>query len=236
MNSIQIISPHQDDAAFSLGSMLATLAQVPIVLKIINCFTVSDYAPFLKDPRCVTDVRHTEDLEFAQRLGGVVSILDLGYLDAPLRLGVSCELVCGLNPAVDAARGALSASLRDVLTPDPIILPLALGGHVDHVLARNEALSAAGSRPLALYEDLPYADRLTDVELEVGDILRVCKIRAAEFRFPKVAGTSKQFLIRAYSSQASPSTLAHIAGFHDGQESLWMTKEFEEAWQKMDLT
>ena len=228
---IQIISPHQDDAAFSLGSVLAELSRCGISVMIVNCLTVSGYAPFsaLKTPRAVSRLRHCEDVEFAGRLGANTSIIDLGCLDAPLRLGTACEHVCGLRPAFDPARRNLSRKLRDVLGAAPAILPLGLGGHVDHVLARDEALLAGGS-PLAFYEELPYAYRSADVDREARDILSNCGMQA----FPHLCGATgaafKRKLIGAYRSQASSAGLDQITSYRGGTERLWMTSEFEKTW------
>jgi len=45
--SVTVISPHQDDAALSLGAYLSGLSHLPsIAVRLVNCFTVSNYSPF----------------------------------------------------------------------------------------------------------------------------------------------------------------------------------------------
>jgi LmbE family N-acetylglucosaminyl deacetylase len=235
--SIQIISPHQDDAAFSMGSTLGFLSCIGLPVTIVNCFTISEYAPLseMKTPLAISQLRHGEDLEFVARLGKEVSLIDLDFADAPIRLQISADRVCGLSAAYDSARGNLSAKLREVLTSAPVIVPLGLGGHVDHVLARSESLLAANGRPLALYEELPYAYRSDDVEAEAREILKTCGIQASPYTYGSARANLKHRLVHCYSSQASAGSLDEIALYRGGSERLWMTSEFRETWIKTGL-
>ncbi len=78
----------------------------------------------------------------ALALAGVGSRLELGFLDAQYR-------DAPLDPG--AIRAALPPAER-------ILAPAGLGGHPDHVAARDAAL--ATGVPVTLYADLPYAARV----------------------------------------------------------------------------
>jgi LmbE family N-acetylglucosaminyl deacetylase len=231
-SAIQIISPHQDDAAFSLGSVLLQLSRRGIPVTILNCFTISAYAPLsaLSGPVEISLLRHREDIQFAEHLGCGATIIDMDYTDAPLRLGVDADHVCGFEASRDPARGVLGIALQEVLTEGPVILPLGLGGHVDHVLARDEALTSRRGQVIAFYEELPYAFRSEDSELPAREVLVKCGASAAPHLCDSVSAAHKRSLISGYSSQASPDTLDQIASWRDGRERLWMTTEFESMW------
>jgi len=64
-------------------------------VRIVNCFTVSTYAPHseARTPDEVGAVRGIEDREFAVRIGNDVEIVDLGLEDAPIRLACRVEEV-----------------------------------------------------------------------------------------------------------------------------------------------
>jgi LmbE family N-acetylglucosaminyl deacetylase len=86
--------------------------------------------------------------------------VDLGFDDAPIRIGVSASFrALALDAPIDRAlvrelTRALAAEIRRVGATE-VWLPLGIGGHIDHRTV-FEARAAAG--PLArFYEDRPYA-------------------------------------------------------------------------------
>jgi len=101
--TVLVLSPHRDDAAFSCGLLLLNLLTSGARLTIANVCTVSDYAPYLPEEvydrvNQVTAVRAAEDAVFARRLAkdaavdeSSVVFLDLGWQDAPIRLGIENE-------------------------------------------------------------------------------------------------------------------------------------------------
>ncbi len=86
---ISIVSPHQDDAALSLGLTIRFLARERVSVRIVNCFTISNYAPFSesRDVQEVSALRRHEDARFAKKMGENVEICDLDRFDFPLRRG-----------------------------------------------------------------------------------------------------------------------------------------------------
>jgi LmbE family N-acetylglucosaminyl deacetylase len=154
-----ILSPHPDDAAFSLGGAVAQ-GYFPAPVSLVTLFGRSAYSKqdgFAGDPEAVTRRRRREDETFASRFGLALSFFELP--EAALRgepLFVSHPLEPLATPA--GLEEALSQALND-LRPDRLLLPLGLGGHRDHLLTRRAALPLARRRGLdyAYYEDLPYA-------------------------------------------------------------------------------
>ena len=79
-NVITIISPHQDDAAFSLARFIATRNTKFSTVKIINCFTVTNYAPQIKssEKKNISKIRSLEDRMFKAAIkGGNIKIINI---------------------------------------------------------------------------------------------------------------------------------------------------------------
>ena len=88
MPTLNIVSPHHDDAALSLSATMRTSALHGVRLRIFNCFTVSGWAPQLdsKLNTCaVTAIRKHEDARFLELICANAEAHDLGFHDAPLR-------------------------------------------------------------------------------------------------------------------------------------------------------
>jgi LmbE family N-acetylglucosaminyl deacetylase len=167
------LSPHFDDAALSLGGMIAAQhAAGERVLVVTVCSAaprgpLNPFAAYLHarwggdvDPNAI---RRTEDAAAAARLGA--DLLWLDEEDAIYRHAAysSVEAIFGAPVAGDP----LGANLRQHLTQLHTHLPqarwyapLAIGNHVDHQITQAVAAATlAGRADLAWYEDLPYATR-----------------------------------------------------------------------------
>ncbi len=227
----QILSPHPDDAAVSLGHTLLALADAGAETRIITCFSRSAWAPKLteRNLEAVTAVRRIEDRRFAASLG--CELLDLGGTDAPFRGHYPGRFAFLHERAFDGSEfrvlSWLIAHLEDLLEDGPILLPLAFGGHIDHRLVRAAGRAVASKRPLALYEDLPYVQgRMTsqvdDAAMEVDDTLQPCLVPAGSDETRLAAG------MRMYASQFDDdqveSFLAH--GRARGGERLLASQPF----------
>ena len=104
-------------------------------------------------------IRRAED-EAACRMLGAEPV-HLSHLEAPHRGYASPEaLFAGVLPDDDAQRAveASLAGLLAALTPDLMLVPRAVGGHVDHVVVRRAARVQRVERR-AYWTDWPYADR-----------------------------------------------------------------------------
>ncbi len=175
MPTALFISPHLDDVSFSCGGLAACLADAGWRTVLATVFTatvlpVSGFALACQlDKGLAADVdymalRRAEDREAASLLG-FTEIRWLDLPEAPHRGYHSDAALFGPIGAHDAVMPALTASvlrLNDEIQPDLVLVPQALGNHVDHqvvVLAAGH-INIQASR--AYYRDTPYAIRDPD--------------------------------------------------------------------------
>ncbi|GAC1426402.1 MAG: hypothetical protein NVSMB62_23930 [Acidobacteriaceae bacterium] len=250
---IAVLSPHRDDAAFSLSLTIGTWLDRGHTVEVVNCFTRSEYAPFSnvesRPPgdrvTYVTGLRMKEDecwnMQYeAKRRPGRLKFKDLGLKDAPLRLNCSASEVCSIpmNPA-DRAMRKIHSGLQQS-EAGAVVLPLALGGHVDHRTARKAFLAVSTSGlPYAFYEDLPYATRLSG-EADIGRAAHEIEAGLEEFFLGVerddvgAAVLRKLRLVQCYDSQISDEMAEGIAAFaarYGGRERLWAGA----AWRDSEL-
>lgn len=170
------LAPHPDDAVLSCGGWIYQLAQAgerPIVITIFcgdrpSDVPLSDFARSLHErwqlgadaPAC----RRDEDRAACDRLG--CYLIHLPFADAVYRVDErgqhlydSEEAIFGEirdAPISDRVAEAVQARVRQVSNAR-LIVPLAAGQHVDHIITRlaAERLDAE----LIYYEDYPYAEQ-----------------------------------------------------------------------------
>ncbi|MEZ0396644.1 MAG: PIG-L family deacetylase [Anaerolineales bacterium] len=166
------LSPHFDDAVLSCGGLIHAQAQQGLTVEIWTLFggeppagPLSDFARQIHDlwgtgdgPQTVA-LRKEEDLAAAARLGAETvhfDFLDCIYRRAPDGAPLYSQSVFVAPHPLDAGLPErLAAALAsELLAEDALVCPLALGGHVDHLLARA-AVERLG-RPLRYYADIPY--------------------------------------------------------------------------------
>lgn len=145
-----MLSPHPDDAVLSAWSALRRRGEVVVV----NVFTAVpgdgvegrvDRLLGASDSPALMRLRLDEDRRALAQAGRDrvnLDFLDEQYRDGPTPVG-------RMRDAVDST----------VPTAAWLCAPAGLGGHADHVLVRELALEIgrAGSVPVSLYADLPYA-------------------------------------------------------------------------------
>ena len=231
-----VVSPHRDDAAFSLGLSIGWWLDAGHAVSVVNCFTRSAYAPYAEfefihsNDRMarVSALRLREDEAWQKMYGRGLQIADLNLKDAPLRLHVGIDQVMGLaiNPE-DKAMAKLPKAMA-ALKPDAVVLPLALGSHVDHVTARMAMTGEATPTPMAFYEDLPYAARPGAAELiaqaAAGIADGLSPVFVTEEGDIVEAVERKRRLAICYDSQIADEAAEQIAGFcarYGGRERLW---------------
>jgi LmbE family N-acetylglucosaminyl deacetylase len=158
MALISVISPHIDDAIFSLGAYLEQLHRLH-QLSVINVFSLSVFAfSKLMPTITATAIRKAED----KIALGTIGVHSVHYLDLPEAVLRGYTLGNLFNQP-DENRVAdrnlileISKHLGRLIPPGSIVLsPIAFGSHVDHVNVRLacERLDAK----LVYYADLPYA-------------------------------------------------------------------------------
>jgi LmbE family N-acetylglucosaminyl deacetylase len=162
------VSPHLDDAAFSVGGTLAALTDAGHEVTVVTCLTASVPAPTGFALACQLDkglgpdvdymaLRRAEDVAAMAVLGATPVHLDLpeaphrGYASAP-------DLFAGVHPGDEVWRDV--AARLAVLDADLWLAPQGLGGHVDH-LQVGRAVADLG-RPVLWWRDSPYVLRRPD--------------------------------------------------------------------------
>ncbi len=162
---VTAVSPHLDDAAFSVGGTLAALADAGHQVTVVTCFTASVPDPTGFALACQLDkglpadadylaLRRDEDAAAMAVLGATP--LHLGLPEAPHRGYRSApDLFAGVHEGDEAWRTVRSA-LADV-PGDLWLAPQALGSHVDHLQVLR-ALAGTG-RPVLWWRDSPYVLR-----------------------------------------------------------------------------
>ena len=240
--NILVLSPHRDDAAFSLALSIRHWLSVGHTVSIQNVFTHSDYAPYAVMERMpkgqqasyVSRLRQREDAAFLKYMGPGVSMSDLCLEDAPVRLRCESHQVCELNVrpddlAISKIQQTVSAFIRS--NPDAaLVLPLGLGHHVDHSTARDASLKHSRVMPCAFYEDLPYATR-RGVQIDLRRFRQDTDERLHVPLYPVLChGTHtrpvewKKRLAMLYASQIDEGLAEEIAAFsrrYHGAERLW---------------
>ncbi len=240
---ITVVSPHRSDAAFALTLAVDSWIQAGHKVSIVNCFSRSEQAPFSDAGSVhandrmsfVTALRGREDEVWRRQYGSALTLVDLNMKDAPLRLHIGAEDVYGLtvNPNDKALVKIQKAVER--IAPGAIVLPLALGGHIDHLTARQSLAPAASTQlPCAFYEDVPFAPPAASVEESANSLARELSATLT----PCFAGSSGDIAASVarrkraafcYDSLVDNAEVEQIARFceaYEGRERLWAN----EAW------
>lgn len=201
MNTLLAVSPHLDDAVFSVGGALARRARDGWRVVVATVFTASVPNPTGFALACQLDkglgaqvdymaLRRAEDVKACAAIGA--KAIHLPFPEAPHR-GYACApaLFAGRladDGIEDAVRPALVRLIEDV-RPDEVWGPLAIGNHVDHLVVRS-ALEAIRP-PLGWWEDWPYADRADAADRRAARPIAL----SSDDKLAKIAGC------RAYASQ-----------------------------------
>ena len=248
---ITVVSPHRGDAAFALGLSIRAWLEEGHAVEVVSCFTRSEFAPYSdvgsvhRNDRVsfVTAVRKREDEEWRKLHGAAkLTITDLNLKDAPLRLHVGANEVVGR--AADASEKVVSKIRRalEMSKAGAWVLPLGLGGHVDHVTARDVALSALATVgiPVAFYEELPEAaDAAAEVDVAVAQLMLAVQsklepVLGGEAGEVEDAVAKKRRVAWCYDSQIDEAATTEIAEFcrrFEGRERIWANA----AWRAQGL-
>jgi len=232
-SKLLILSPHIDDACFSLGGLLSELTCIKMVW---NIFSYSNYCKYgsIED---VIEKRMNEDQYFCKKINA--KNINTMYEDAHARgctrlkeyLGIPTETVLLNHRELieNISRQIINAVIDYKI--DILCIPMAVGHHVDHMMVRQSAILAMKSSsikiPMFFYEDLPYAVDLRN--------FKQAKEEISSFYFLKeihteISELNKAELIKLYESQISNRDIdliinhsIHIGG-GEACERLWMVQ------------
>ncbi|NEO28868.1 MAG: hypothetical protein F6K36_00075 [Symploca sp. SIO3C6] len=237
MNELVVISPHHDDLGFSVPLLLSTWSKLGLSLKFITCFTYSNYAPnkIGLSSQEVTKIRQQEDQEFLLKLGSKHPQINLGLLDAPLRLKCSSDLTCKRKfNEVDLQEAIhLSLQLKDKIGMGSILAPLGLGNHIDHLIVLHACMLLSPDRSIIFYEDLPYAAEISFQEIlnNVESIARKIKrpLKSILYKNTDAVKQKKQFA-NIYRSQITEKDLYNLVQYtrNLGGERIWTDSKTQE--------
>ncbi|MDP4002004.1 PIG-L deacetylase family protein [Methylobacterium sp. NEAU K] len=206
------LSPHLDDAAFSCGGLLASLARDGWHVAMATVFTGS-----VADPRgfalaCQLDkglpaeidymaLRRAEDVRAAAELG-IAPPLHLPFREAPHRgYGSAPELFSEVrtDDGIAAELAPALARLIAAESPDVILAPQAVGGHVDHVQAVRALRSLDGLPPILWWRDFPYTVREAAPREPLADLFAALPVQ--RMVLGGEARARKRAACAAYASQ-----------------------------------
>ena len=223
-----IISPHLDDAAFSLGAAL--LDRRFMNPTIVSVFTRSRYRiDGCGDVEQVTSERQTEDIVACRALS--IGCRYLGFEDASLRAPYADEaeyMRPNLNVSSDPVWDNVCIALRTLLTQHNwhrVVLPLGVGNHIDHRIVRDAALyGLRNSTKVLFFQDLTY-DR---DECEIAELCAQIGVKK-ELIFQTSAQDRKFALCEFYASQIDGGIRSSLIGAMEkhGGERVWVgTREY----------
>jgi hypothetical protein len=146
-----VISPHCDDAVLSSWLTLRESSDPRVIVVfdgVPDMHSLTYYDAFTGATSSAerASERLREDRSVLEALGA--DRVGLGLLDAQYR----DENDLGVHEVASLIAAAVSPAAH-------ILVPAAIGGHSDHLLARNAALQALRGSParISLYADIPYA-------------------------------------------------------------------------------
>lgn len=166
------ISPHFDDAVLSCGGLIALQSRQGLHTEIwtimagdppaapLSQFALENHALWgLPGVLETVAMRRAEDEQAAVRVGAELVHFDFSdciYRRSPKGEPLYTQTVtCPPDPSDRKLPNRIAVTLRSELRKDDLLIcPLALGGHVDHVLVR-QAVEKLGE-PVRYYADVPY--------------------------------------------------------------------------------
>lgn len=205
---IVVLSPHFDDACFSLGSFLKAIGHGTLV----NVFTCGRFLANSKlEPPSQTDVfafRDAEDERFARGCG--LCRIDLKCKEPMLRDRRISDLSYihdDLEQMEDPVLSTLARLAADFHPHEKgtLFAPLGVGNHCNHralnTLIINNFATISQKFEIMFYEDLPYASSVFHRSAALHRIsLRCVSSAAVRYVFP-VDWALKRALIELYPSQ-----------------------------------
>ena len=211
VEEILVLSPHLDDAVFSCCDHIMDWRKKAKVL-VVTIFTrFGNKSSILRNnirlsesgfssPQEQEKKRKKEDELAITKLK--VNFLYLDFVDAGYRTFREKPLYPGsslFSGKVSHHEGLLASKLEKALKPfkefDQVVIPLGVGGHIDHVLIRKAAKKIFDQNKTMYYMDYPYALKLRNWSL--AEVLKLISKRKSI----KPMSDKKREILEIYSSQ-----------------------------------
>ncbi len=206
------LSPHLDDAAFSCGGLLASLAQAGWRVVMATLFTGSVAEPKGFALACQLDkglgpeidymaLRRDEDVRAAAALG-IAPPVHLPFREAPHRGYGSAPELFSETRADDGIAADLAPAVAALIAadkPDLLLVPQAIGGHVDHVQAVRALRGLDPLLPILWWRDFPYTVREAAPREPLADLF--AELPEATVTLDPECQARKRAACAAYASQ-----------------------------------
>lgn len=228
--TINILSPHIDDAAYCLAISISRFVEKNVSIQIINCFTITKWTIAFVPGGIeeITLLRKKEDEAFYKKYNAPISIINLDMLDAPLR-----NTAIFMEKPFRKLEWETVAILKNYLEKnvnDILFCPLAIGNHIDHAICIEAVLQLYDKMKIIFFEDLPYASRISEKEIlrHIRKIEKRLKTEFVSFLFEENnCLINKEQNLRLYETQLNDTICAeiitHLHNLHG--ERLWGDKE-----------
>ncbi len=221
---VLVISPHCDDAAFSLGGIIEKYSRRGVRFTILTCFSMSNYTVDGTDTsiNSVTLLRKKEDNDFfhlCKRSNIAPLYLDLP--EAPLRKGRDSSNIFStkLTEHEIILAQKLGQKIYSLLDDNTLLLyPASIGVHVDHFIARQACQYIIKKHSNHMqYADLPYASLINDIKNTIYKHFSKVEVFSID-------DTIKKNILACYPSQLSQKQIKSILSF-DFKQDDGTTKE-----------
>lgn len=231
-NRLIVLSPHFDDAIFSVGGLISLFSIYFNEIYIVNIFSASpplgkelppQAADFHKNFIQQDPVAYRRILDIKAFKAYRVKLFYIEQLDAIYRTFADSKEPLYLEP-IDIFTAIhsfdyqliskISSKILSMISPDPsdlYIAPLSIGGHVDHEITRLAGERIAKNQ-LLYYEDCPYVFQQT-----IRNSLKFCQqtMDMIEIYIPVEDLLKKQFAINAYNSSIPTKSFIQYMQSHD---------------------
>lgn len=216
---IYALSPHIDDAIWSLGGVLHALAEAGCDITLVSIFSHTIYVyDEVRPPAEATAIRKAEDYT-AVRQAGLKEVVFMDFPDGVLRDRPTSRVLDPTYQTPPYLLDVVRASLEKIIPPAAtLLIPAGFGGHMDHLTTRRVGLLLEGHK--VLYADLPYGTREhtgKEVSLFMGQNWHDNRIE-----LPQKIIQDHMDLFWRYQSQSSQAVADEIEVYLTGQSiHLW---------------
>jgi len=212
-NKIMILSPHADDAIFSLSGLMIRHAN-NFEFHIINIFGRQDFTLYnnFADNKIGSDFVHKEE-KLAWLLLNIQNGTFLSFKDAAMRRFEPGRSIINSNLDSKSMIAYEKELFEDIfshinelvrtITPGYIFCPLGIGRHVDHIIVREAVLANQYlyNKKLFFYEESPYVISFDKIR-EINEI-KIKSQRKLKKRKINITNeiSEKRKLLNLYASQ-----------------------------------